>query len=125
MELGANVAVAPVGRPVAVMATLQPPPVPVKDTFTEDDAPAPYCAVPPAVTGLGACDPSTVTPVSRSRVVNEMSALVNWFVFHFVRRRAYSSRLAGMLLTIWDLDEGARFARSDPPGVSPPSRTYP
>src|SRR5258705_12168957 len=103
MELGANVAVAPVGRPVAVMATLQPPPVPVKDTFTEDAAAAPYCAVAPATTGLGACDPSSVTPVNRSMVVKEMSAFVNRLPGHFERTRANRSRLAGMFVTVKDV----------------------
>src|SRR6267378_7800788 len=127
MELGANVAVAPVGRPVAVMATLQPPPVPVKDTFTDDDAPAPYCAVLPAVTGLGACDPSTCTLVNRSMVVKEMSAFVNWLVAHFVRTRANSCRLGGMFGTVNEVVlpvSSPVSLMSDPPGVVPTSRMY-
>src|SRR4051812_39013558 len=60
-ELGTKVAVAPVGRPVAVRLAVQPPPEPVNAICTDVAALAPYCVDCPCTTGLGVCAPSTCT----------------------------------------------------------------
>jgi len=87
-DVGANVAVAPAGSPVAPNVAVHPLVLPVNDTFTELAALAPYWVEPPATTGFDDWDPSTCRPLMRSTVVNVMSCLVVVVASHRVRMRA-------------------------------------
>ena len=117
-ELGAKVALAPVGSPVALSVAVHPPPDPVNAICTDVPALAPYWVDWPRTTGLGVWAPSTCKLLTWSIVVNEMSDCVHVVALNLVRTRAYRSLLAGRLLT--DQDVGAISpvsSRSAPPGV--------
>jgi len=72
-ELGANVAVGPVGSPVALRLTVHVP-LPLKSTLTELLAVVPKVVEVPAGTGVIFCDPSNVTPESDVLSVNVVYA---------------------------------------------------